>query len=169
MDEFGYPVSFPLAAIFNSSSLHNVERDRFWEAARDNVLAGAARYGNHPSIIAWDLSNEWLSFLDYGGGDRRKGSKRFKALDEALKSLDPSRWSFFDGDEDLQGLHDTFSAHYMLESANPHPIHGFGFHGHSNYFPDGGLFRPLDRLPGPGEEVPVNVYGERPGATAKRC
>jgi hypothetical protein len=169
MDEFGYPVSLPLAAIFNSSSLHNVERDRFWEAARDNVLAGAAHYGNHPSIIAWDLSNEWLSFLDYGGGDRRKGSKRFKALDEALKALDPSRWTFFDGDEDLQGLHDTFSTHYMLESANPHPIYGFGFHGHSSYFPDGAFFRPLDRALEPGQEVAVNVYrgsiwrsGEKP-------
>jgi hypothetical protein len=169
MDEFGYPVSFALAAIFNSSSLHNVERDRFWEAARDNVLAGAARYGNHPSIIAWDLSNEWLSFLDYGGGDRRKGSKRFKALDDALKALDPSRWTFFDGDEDLQGLHDTFSTHYMLESANPHPIYGFGFRGHSNYFPDGAFFHPLDRTLEPGQEVAVNVYrgtswrvGEKP-------
>ncbi|MBM4040401.1 MAG: hypothetical protein FJ290_17985 [Planctomycetes bacterium] len=49
MDEFGYPVSFPLAGIYNSSSRHNVERDAFWESARANVLAGAARTTAAPS------------------------------------------------------------------------------------------------------------------------
>jgi len=158
MDEFGYLVSFPLAAIYNSSSRHNVDRDLFWDNAKRNVLAGAARYGNHPSIIAWDLSNEWLSFLDYGGGDPGKGARRFQALDRALKQFDPSRWTFFDGDEDLRGLHDTFSTHYMLESANPHPVSGFGFLGHSNYFPDGAFHRRLDQSFQPGQEIAVNVY-----------
>ena len=158
MDEFGHLVSFPLAAIFNSSSRHNVDRDQFWDSARQNVLAGAVRYGNHPSIIAWDLSNEWLSFLDYGGGDPKKGARRFQTLAQALKQFDPSRWSFFDGDEDLHGLYDVFSMHYMLESANPHPISGFGFRGHSNYFPDGAFYRPLDQSVQMGQEIPVNVY-----------
>ena len=158
MDEFGYLVSFPLAAIFNSSSRHNVDRDVFWENCRANVLAGAARYGNHPCIIAWDLSNEWLSFLDYGGGDPLKAARRFQTLDRALKELDPSRWTFFNGDEDLHGLHDTFSTHYMLESTNPHPIAGYGFRGHSNYFPDGAFYRPLDQTLGPGQPITVNAY-----------
>lgn len=158
MDEFGYMASFPLAAIFNSSSRHNVDRDLFWETARANVLAGAARYGNHPCIIAWDLSNEWLSFLDYGGGDPLKAARRFKTLDDSLKAFDPSRWSFFNGDEDLHGLHDTFSTHYMLEATNPHPVSGFGFNGHSNYFPDGAFFRPLDQTLRPGQEITINVY-----------
>ena len=158
MDEFGYLVSFSMAAIFNSSSRHNVDRDQFWQSARRNVLAGAARYGNHPSIIAWDLSNEWLSFLDYGGGDPQKGARRFQALGRALKEFDPSRWSFFNGDEDLHGLHDVFSMHYMLEAAHPHPVSGFGFHGHSNYFPDGDFYRRLDQSFQPGEEIPVNTY-----------
>lgn len=158
MDEFGYPVSVPLAAIYNSSSRHNVDHDLFWANARRNVLAGAAWYGNHPSIIAWDLSNEWLSYLDYGGGDPKKGARRFQALDRALKELDPSRWTFFNGDEDLHGLHDTFSTHYMLESANPHPVSGYGFRGHSNYFPDGAFFRPLDQAFRPGQEIMVNSY-----------
>ena len=158
MDEFGYLVSVPLAAIFNSSSRHNVDHDLFWENARRNVLAGAAWHGNHPCIIAWDLSNEWLSFLDYGGGDPQKGARRFQTLDRALKEFDPSRWTFFNGDEDLHGLHDTFSTHYMLESANPHPVSGFGFRGHSNYFPDGAFFRPLDQPFQPGQEIAVNTY-----------
>ena len=158
MDEFGYLVSVPLAAIFNSSSRHNVDHDQFWESARRNVLAGAAWSGNHPCIIAWDLSNEWLSFLDYGGGDPQKGARRFQTLDRALKAFDPSRWTFFNGDEDLHGLHDTFSTHYMLESANPHPVSGFGFRGHSNYFPDGAFFRPLDQAFQPGQEIAVNTY-----------
>lgn len=169
MDEFGYLVSQWIGGLANQSSRHNVERDVFWETAQRNVLAAAKRQANHPCIIAWDLSNEWLSFLDYGGGDPMKGAKRFKALDDALKEFDPSRWTFFNGDEDLHGLHDTYSTHYMLESTNPHPVAGYQFRGHSNYFPDGAFFRPLDKSFRPGEEIVINVhrgtkwrYGEKP-------
>ena len=158
MDEFGYPCSFPLADITNSSSGHNVDRDAFWEAAERNVLAGAQLNGNHAAIICWDLSNEWLCFLDYGGGDPMKAARRFKTLSDTLQRLDPSRWTFFDGDEDLHGLHNTFSTHYMNEAAQGSPITGFGFRGHSNYFPDGAFFRPLDRDFKPGEEITVNGY-----------
>jgi hypothetical protein len=158
MDEFGYPVSWPLASIFNSSSRHNVDRDLFWETAQRNVLAGAALYGNHPCILAWDLSNEWLCFLDYGGGDPMKAARRFKTLDDALKRLDSSRWTFFNGDEDLHGLHDTFSTHYMVEAANGSPITGYNFHGHSAYYPDGAFFRPLDQAFKLGEDIVVNMY-----------
>jgi hypothetical protein len=149
-------VSFPLAGIYNSSSRHNVERDAFWESARANVLAGAARYANHPCVIAWDLSNEWLSFLDYGGGDPMAGSRRFKALADALTAFDPTRWIFFNGDEDLSGLHNTFSTHYMALN----PISGFLFHGHSPYYPDAAFFRPLDHDFQPGERIRLNPYRE---------
>jgi hypothetical protein len=159
MDEFGYLANQGLAGIFNSSSRHNVERDVFWETAARNVLAGAALHGNHPCIISWDLSNEWLSFLDYGGGDPMAGARRFKTLADTLTALDPTRWIIFNGDEDLHGLHNTFSTHYMLEATNPHPISGFGFRGHSNYFPDGAFFRPLDHEFVEGEEVVIHQRG----------
>jgi hypothetical protein len=161
-DEFGYLANQGLAGIFNSSSRHNVEHDPFWTTAAKNVLVGAAFHGMHPSIISWDLSNEWLSFLDYGGGDPMAGARRFKTLADTLTAADPSRWIIFNGDEDLHGLHDTYCTHYMLESSNPHPIRGFGFRGHSNYFPDGAFFRPLDNEFTNGQAITINVH--RPDA-----
>ena len=92
----------PLAAVYNSSSKHNVEREVFWETARNNVLAAAKRIQNHPSIIAWDLSNEWLCFLDYSGGSGELGAKQLRSLTDVLLKQDPTRWTFYNGDEDQQ-------------------------------------------------------------------
>ena len=80
---------------------------------------------NHPSLIAWDLSNEWLSYLDYGGGDPLMGARRFKAVGDALAAMDPSRWILFDGDGDLHGLWNTYSEHYSspYPSATTHAGH----------------------------------------------
>lgn len=158
LDEFGYLTTTPLGAVYNSSSKHNVEQDVFWEAARQNVLAAAKRIQNHPSIIAWDLSNEWLCFLDYSGGDPLLGAKRLRSLTEVLLQQDPTRWTFYNGDEDLHGLHDNFSFHYVLEATHPHPVSGFGMDGHSVYLPDGAYYRPLDRDFKEGERVVLNVY-----------
>ena len=72
-DEAGFLCSTALAGVGNTPSKHNAERDVFWETARNNAVAGARLYGRHPSIIAWDLSNEWLSFLGYGSRKRRTG------------------------------------------------------------------------------------------------
>ena len=158
MDEFGWPASQPITGVFNSSSKHNVERDVFWQAAQGNMLAAARRDLNHPCILAWDLSNEWLCFLDYGGGSGDLGARRLRGLSEALWKLDPTRWTFYNGDEDLNGLHDNVSLHYALEATHPHPVMGFGLNGHSVFFPDGAFFRPLDRLFTPGEEIMVNSH-----------
>jgi hypothetical protein len=158
MDEFGYLCSFALTDVSNSSSRHNVERDAFWESARRNALAGAAVYASHPCIIAWDLSNEWLCFLIYGGADVMAGARRLKAFADAVQAFDPSRWTFFDGDGDLRGLHDNISTHYVVEGSHPSAIAGFGFDGHSVYYPDGAFFRPLNRDFRPGEKVKLNAY-----------
>ena len=115
LDEFGCLAGFyTLGGLGNTPSRHNVERDIFWEIETKNVLAGAAQYVNHPCLIAWDLSNEWLSFLSYGGGDPLFGARRFKAVGDALTAYDPSRWILYDGDGDLHGLWNTFAEHYMI-------------------------------------------------------
>lgn len=148
MDESGCPASWYLGGLGNTPSRHNVERDVFWETETQNVLAGAAQYANHACIIAWDLSNEWLSFLDYGGGDRMAGNRRFKAVADALSAYDPSRWIFFNGDRDLGGLHDTLAEHYM------NPYYGnFVMRGHSPYLPDSRFWRELDKDFKPGEAI----------------
>lgn len=144
MDEFGYLMNCMISGLVNTSSRHNVTRDVFWEHAQRGALANVARLGNHPSVIAWCLSNEWLSFLDFGGGDPMVGANRFKTLADAVRAVDPSRWAHFSGDGDLNGLWNNIDTHYSLEGLHPHPISGFGFNGHSVYFPDGAFFRPLD-------------------------
>ncbi len=146
-DEFGYLASEALADITNTSSKHNVERDAFWQSAAVNVLAGAKRLQNHPSIIAWDISNEWLGFLGYGGGDPMLGGKRFKTLTNTLNKQDPTRWTFGNGDGDFQGLHDVFSTHYMYPQPSKEIL--------DTYFPDYAFWRPLDKDFTPGQEVPI--------------
>ena len=136
LDEFGCLAGFyTLGGLGNTPSRHNVERDIFWEIETKNVLAGASQYVNHPCLIAWDLSNEWLSFLSYGGGDPLFGARRFKAVGDALTAYDPSRWILYDGDGDLHGLWNTFAEHYMV------PYTGTA---HSSYLPDSRFWRKLD-------------------------
>jgi uncharacterized protein YecT (DUF1311 family) len=140
LDEFGCLTGlYTLGGLGNTPSRHNIERDVYWEIERKNVLAGAAQYVNHPCLIAWDLSNEWLSYCSYGGGDPLFGARRFKTVADALMAYDPSRWIIFDGDGDLMGLWDTQSEHYMIPYANN------DMRGHSGYLPDSRFWRPLDQ------------------------
>ncbi len=153
LDEFGVLAGYyTLGGLGNTPSRHNVESNPYWEIETRNVLAGAKQFMNHPCLIAWDLSNEWLSYLDYGGGDPQAGARRFKAVGDALAALDPSRWILFDGDGDLHGLWNTYSEHY----ANPY----FGDNsmgGHSGYLPDSCYWRELDKDFKPGQDITASI------------
>jgi len=144
-DEIGGMVTELVSGLVNSSSKHNVARDAFWEVTRRNARAAVRRMWNHPSVIAWDLSNEWFCFAPYSGSDMELAARRFEGLSQSVRELDPTRWTFFNGDGDVGGLHDNISTHYMLDGAHPGVISGFGFNGHSVYLPDGAFWRPLDR------------------------
>lgn len=157
-DEAGFMSSCGLAGVGNTPSKHNAERDVFWEFARSNAAAGARLYQRHPSIIAWDLSNEWLSFLGYGSGNVELAARQMESMTDAVGKVDPTRWTFYNGDEDLHGLHNVFSTHYMMEAAQGSPTAGFSLRGHSSYFPDGAFFRPLDQEFKDGQEVVVSQY-----------
>ena len=156
MDENGFLASENLAGVGNSSSKHNVDRDAFWVSARANVLAGAKREQNHPCIIAWDLSNEWYGFLSYSGADPLRGAKRLRSLTEVLQVQDPTRWTFYNGDEDLSRLHYAFSGHYINHNGDVYD--GYMMDGHSAYMPDGWFFRRLDEQFKVGQEVLVNPW-----------
>ncbi len=156
MDENGFLASDNLAGVGNSSSKHNVDHDSFWVSARANVLAGARRMQNHPCVVAWDLSNEWYGFLSYSGADPLLGAKRLRSLTEVLEKQDPTRWTFYNGDEDLSRLHYAFSGHYINHNGDVYD--GYMMDGHSAYLPDGWFFRRLDEQFKVGQEVLVNPW-----------
>ena len=180
-DEWGTMCDEALADVTNSSSKHNVEREAFWDAARKNCLAAAKELQNHPSILAWDLSNEWLSFLGYSGGDGLLGARQLKSMTDVLAQQDPTRWTFYDGDEDLCGLHYNYASHYMMEGANGNPVRDFGHNAYmtqagqrlkpagdkvppmmvSSYLPDGAFWRSLDHDFKDGEVVQVHFTGKQ--------
>ena len=136
---------------------YKVESDAFWETTRANAIAWAKRNWNHPCVIAWDLSNEWFTYAPYAGADMPRAAKRFESLSDAVVKLDPTRWTLFNGDGDLDGLHNTLSPHYMQEAMR-NPSAGFEFAGHSGYFPDAAFWRPLDRDFVPEEELLIDCH-----------
>ncbi|MBT3287282.1 MAG: hypothetical protein HN380_08040, partial [Victivallales bacterium] len=158
LDETGMLASQAVTMVCNSASTHNVDREVFWETAKTNMIAAVKRKQNHPCILAWDLSNEWYCFLGYSNGENIVGARRLMGLTDVLRAYDPTRWTFYDGDGDLEGLLDNFCGHYLVEGTRPNPVHGFGFNGNSNYFPDGAFWRPLEADFKVGEKVCVNVY-----------
>ena len=156
-DEVGTASTDLITGLLNTPSKYNVESDAFWETCRANAQAALRRKWNHPSILSWDLSNEWFTYAPYSGADMDVTAKRFKGLSDAVEKLDPTRWTFFNGDGDINGLHNTNSTHYMPEGARSF-VGGFDFAGHSTYFPDGVFWRALDRDFQPGEELELDCH-----------
>ena len=67
-----------------------------------------------------------MSFLGYSGGDGLLGARQLQSMTKVLAEQDPSRWTFYDGDCDLCGLHYNYASHYMMESSNGSPTRDFG-------------------------------------------
>jgi len=154
-DETGMLGGCRITELVNNMSQHNATSEKFWKSAEENALIAMKHWRNHPSVQAWDLSNEWLCFAAPLVNDIMVPARHFKHLSDALRSADPSRWTLFNGDGDLHGLLDNFSFHYM----SPYwDNQGYGMHGHSEYFPDSQFWRPLNRHFKPDEEVPVNPF-----------
>ena len=156
-DEIGLPCSEMVTGIFNTPSKHNVERDQFWDSGAANMLIAVKREQNHPCIIAWDLSNEWYCFLPYCGADMKKGAERLQHLSEILAKQDPTRWTWYDGDGDLWGLHNNYAGHYIAWAMQP-PISGYNLDGHTPVLPDAGFWRPLERDFKPAEKIRFSQF-----------
>jgi hypothetical protein len=157
MDEIGLPASESISGVYNQPSDHNVKRDIYWETAETNMIACLKRCMNHPCIVAWDLSNEWYCFLPYAGSDMKAGARRFEHMSETLLKHDPTRWTFFNGDGDLGGLHNSYCGHYITWAVQP-PMCGYNLQGHSTYLPDGGFYRPLDGDFKPGQKIRFSPF-----------
>jgi Tfp pilus assembly protein PilF len=161
-DETGAPITCLVTGLVNTPSKYNIASDAFWKTTEGNAQEAIRRAWNHPCIIAWDLSNEWYTYAPYTGADMTLAGKRFIGLSHVAETLDPSRWTFFNGDHDIGGLHYVLSTHYMLEGAGRDPRAGFEFDGHSSFFPDGAFLKPFDKELKPGDELAVNIHGPAP-------
>ncbi len=151
-DETGMPGGCSMTEIRNNMSQHNATREQFWQAATSNALVAMKPWRNRPSVQAWDLSNEWLCFAAPLVNDIMIPARHMKRLSDSLRAADPTRFTFFNGDEDLRGLLDNFSFHYITPYSD---AQGFGMRGNSEYYPDAEFWRPLDRHFRPGEDVPL--------------
>lgn len=161
-DETGDPITTLVTGLVNTPSKHNVASDEFWKTTEANALVAVRRAWNHPSIIAWDLSNEWYTYAPYTGADMTLCGKRFIGLSRAVEKLDPTRWTFFNGDHDIGDQHYIISTHYMLEGAGRDPRAGFEFNGHSSYFPDAAFLKPFDKDLREGDPYVINIHGPAP-------
>jgi len=90
LDEVGILGYKCISGLRNTPSQHNIESDTFWKAAEQNNIAALRIQQNSPHILAWDISNEWLCFF---WGDALQGARRFKALSDAVRASDPTRWT----------------------------------------------------------------------------
>ncbi len=161
-DETGDPITCLMSGLVNTPSKYNVASDLFWKTTEGNTLVAIKRAWNHPCIIAWDLSNEWYTYAPYTGADMSLCGKRFMGLSHAVENLDPSRWTFFNGDYDIGGLHNVIASHYLLEAVGRDPRSGFAFSGHSSYFPDGAFLHPLDKEIHSGDALAVDISAYKP-------
>lgn len=149
-DESGRMGFHYVTQLTNSSSRHNLERDKYWESCKANAIIHIKRMINHPSIVAWDLSNEWLCFLDYYSPDPMLGPKRFKNVSDHVRNYDPTRWTTFNAEGDLSGLLDNGCYHYMSAWQGAERVTG-----HVRFLPDAEYWRPLNKHFQPGQDIPM--------------
>jgi beta-galactosidase len=154
-DEAGLLGYHMTTMLCNTMSQHNAERREFWETAARNALVAMKSWQNHPSVQAWDISNEWLCFAMHVVNDITVPARNFKSVSDALRAQDPTRWTLANADGDLWGLLDNQSFHYMEPYRAPG---GTDMRGHTAYLPDGEFWRPLERHFRPGEAFPMNSF-----------
>lgn len=148
MDEVGILGYKGISGLRNTPSQFNIENDTFWQTAEANNIAALKQQQNNPHILAWDISNEWLCFF---WGDAMQGAGRFKALSDAVRAYDPTRWTLANAEGDLHGLLDNYSFHYMNHYFGP--PNEYTMNGRTPYWPDSSYWRSLDRQFTPGEET----------------
>ena len=150
-DEMGRMGFEMTTMLVNSSSRHNLERDQYWESAKQNAVEHIKRWINHPSVVAWDISNEWLCYMDHYAPDPTLPGKRFKDVSDFVRAYDPTRWTLGNAEGDFMGLLDNHSYHYMDPTAWCE-----GTIGHTQYLPDGQFWRTLDRHFKADEGIPLS-------------
>ena len=147
-DEMGRMGFEMTTMLTNSPSRHNLEREQYWESAKQNAVEHVKMWINHPSVVGWDISNEWLAYMGSYAPDPMLPGKRFKDVSDFVRAYDPTRWTLGNAEGDFMGLLDNHSYHYMDPTA-----WGDAAMGHTSYLPDGQFWRSLDRHFKPDEGI----------------
>jgi hypothetical protein len=79
----------------------------FWKNTRAYFRNWVKAYRNHPSVLMWDTSCEWVQCS--GGEDE------LMKIETIIKDLDPTRLVFHSGSGALKGRSETISLHYPHE------------------------------------------------------
>ena len=167
-DEIGVLFYCQQPAIIWSQSWKKLNNPVFWENARKQAIERVWEAGSHPSAIGWDISNESFHYAAYSTGKegQLKHGELIASIAEAIrKEVWPDYWFFADGDENLGGLLDFCSFHYLN--------HGYWHRGNqtmgvdisespggvSHYPPDGFYVNGASRIPVKGTILNWWKYG----------
>jgi len=104
-DEEGFLIT-PMAGLtfHDSASKEKI----FWKNITTYFKDFVKAYRNHPSIIMWDTSVEWVQ--SSGGGEQE-----LMRLEELSRKIDPTRPVYHSGSGALNGRSETISLHYPHE------------------------------------------------------
>lgn len=86
-------------------------QERFWENSAEMVRRVIRRDRNHPSVIIWSLSNEWVQ----GASDWQYQTKKLFDMEQIAHEEDPTRPCLQSGSGALNGKGDIVSLHYPHE------------------------------------------------------
>ncbi|MCM8803787.1 MAG: hypothetical protein NC833_00840 [Candidatus Omnitrophica bacterium] len=141
---------------------HILDSDEFWEnkIRTDKEIINGLK--NHPSVVTWYVSNEFMGYSN------QKNYERLKRVYEELIKVDDTRIIEFGCDIDLRGVTNIFSTHY--------PVDVYALRYPTTFLPNLVYWRDIDKSFEKGMQIPsgqvkkvANViegspmrYGEKP-------
>ncbi|MHB9038271.1 MAG: glycoside hydrolase family 2 TIM barrel-domain containing protein [Armatimonadota bacterium] len=120
-DEMGILICSQNAALGFSSPYR--DRPEFWNNMEDVYRRAVRRDRNHPSIVIWSMSNEWVQTAGDNWQQQVDGLWR---LQSAVRREDPTRPAFQSGSGALNGRGGVISLHYPRELVYGGPVIGYG-------------------------------------------
>jgi len=155
-DEEGYLYAYPAPWCVGPREFM-LKSDLYWSNATAFALGAVRARRNHPSIVLWEVSNEWTCFSFTIGSDEEGGGvatsrRRLRGVAEAIRREDPTRMFIFSADGDLGGWNDLIALHYPLDGE---PFRRTG----GRHIPDAYLWRPMDQPWKPGQAFTLKSNG----------
>jgi hypothetical protein len=156
-----------------------LRNDNFWKSACDALVETTWENGSQPGAVVWDIWNESYHYQVYSTGIEGRDllAKRIKQVIDALRErVWPDFWFISDGNEELGGLLDFNSVHYLNHGGGltagtwRNPEHGgyaaLGRDRVTGYWPDSFYLSGAAVLPKPGTIVTGPTPDWKYGSTA---